>query len=127
MKPITLCRPIGLKEFELVKASGFSAFPPRLSWQPIFYPVLDYDYACSIARDWNTNDEANGNIGFVTAFDIPGELFQKYDVQNVGDRNHNELWVPAEELEAFNKLIISGIQVLAVFYGINYNGPTYQF
>lgn len=29
------------------------AFPPRLSSQPFFYPVANFDYAAQIARDWN--------------------------------------------------------------------------
>jgi len=33
-----LYRPVGLKELELIAASNYSAFPPRLPEQPIFYP-----------------------------------------------------------------------------------------
>jgi hypothetical protein len=36
----TLYRPVGKKELELIRASGFRAFPPRLPGQPFFYPVL---------------------------------------------------------------------------------------
>ena len=53
------------KEFDLIEASGWSEFPPRLDWQAIFYPVLTEDYATRIARDWNTKDEANGGVGYV--------------------------------------------------------------
>lgn len=68
MKTITLYRPVGQLELDLIKASGYTEFPPRLEWQPIFYPVLDLEYACTIAREWNTNDDANGNVGYVTQF-----------------------------------------------------------
>jgi hypothetical protein len=34
-------------------ASGWRAWPPRLPEQPIFYPVLNEDYATKIAREWN--------------------------------------------------------------------------
>jgi hypothetical protein len=37
---VVLYRPIGQREFELIRDSGFRAFPQRLQWQPIFYPVL---------------------------------------------------------------------------------------
>ena len=37
---ITLFRPVGPKELELIRAANFRAFPPRLPDQPIFYPVL---------------------------------------------------------------------------------------
>lgn len=119
---ITLYRPIGQIELNLIKASNYTAFPPRLSWQPIFYPVLDYEYACTIAREWNTNDDENGNVGYVTQFEIPLEYFEQFEVQNVGAKNHNEIWVPAEELKEFNVMIIDGIKVIKAFYGEKYVG-----
>jgi hypothetical protein len=33
-----LFRPVGPKELELIASSGYTAFPPRLPEQPIFYP-----------------------------------------------------------------------------------------
>src|SRR5262249_22495793 len=42
---LSLYRPVGPKELALIEQSGFSAFPPRLPWQPIFYPVLNEEYA----------------------------------------------------------------------------------
>jgi hypothetical protein len=122
MKFIKLYRPVGQLELDLIKNSDYNSFPPRLSWQPIFYPVLDYEYACSIARDWNTNDETNGNIGYVTQFEIPLDYFNKFKIENVGASNHNELWVPAEELENFNAHIQGKIKVVKTFYGDNYDG-----
>lgn len=118
----TLYRPVGTIELELIKESGYAKFPPRLSWQPIFYPVLDYEYACTIAREWNTNDDANGNAGFVTQFEIPDEYFEKFEVQNVGLRNHNELWIPSEEMDIFNAKLIAGIKVIKAFYSDKYAG-----
>jgi hypothetical protein len=50
---VTLWRPVGQAELELIRASGMRAFPPRLPEQPIFYPVLSEEYAVRIARDWN--------------------------------------------------------------------------
>jgi hypothetical protein len=61
----TLYRPVGHTELDLVRASGFKAFPPRLPEQPIFYPVLNEEYATQIARDWNV--KASG-IGYVLRF-----------------------------------------------------------
>ena len=55
----TLFRPVGHKELELIRLSGYQAFPPRLPTQPIFYPVLYEDYAVQIARDWNAKDAAS--------------------------------------------------------------------
>jgi len=56
----SLFRPVGQKELDLIAESGYRAFPPRLDWQPIFYPVLNEEYASFIAREWNTKDEASG-------------------------------------------------------------------
>ncbi len=55
---IRLYRPVGQAEFDLIRASGFCKFPPRLPQQPFFYPVLSEGYATQIARDWNTKDES---------------------------------------------------------------------
>ena len=41
---ITLYRPVGQRELNLIAASGYRAFPPRLPEQPIFYPVLNEEY-----------------------------------------------------------------------------------
>ncbi len=44
-----LYRPVGLAEYQLIADSGFTAFPPRLPQQPIFYPVLNQQYAYEIS------------------------------------------------------------------------------
>jgi hypothetical protein len=41
----TLYRPVGSEELALIRESGFGRFPPRLPEQPIFYPVLNEEYA----------------------------------------------------------------------------------
>lgn len=122
MKTVTLYRPVGQPELDLIIDSGYKAFPPRLAWQPIFYPVLNMEYASSIAKEWNTNDDANGNVGYVTQFEIPEEYFYTFTIQNVGARNYNEIWVPAEQLEEFNSKIVNGIRVLRAFYGEKFKG-----
>src|SRR5258705_4543404 len=110
---ITLFRPVGQKELDLIRDSDFRAFPPRLSTQPIFYPVLNEEYAAQIARDWNTKDAASGYVGYVTRFQVRTEVAARYPAQTVGARHHRELWVPAAELETFNAAIIGPIQVIA--------------
>ena len=40
-----LFRPVGEAELRLITETNFRAFPPRLDWQPIFYPVLNQRYA----------------------------------------------------------------------------------
>jgi hypothetical protein len=117
MNTVRLYRPVGLKELELIAASGWMEFPPRLAWQPIFYPVLNQAYADQIACQWNTRDAFSGFCGVTTEFDLLDSHFSRYAVQNVGGVIHQELWVPAEELDIFNQNIVGGIRVVEVFFG----------
>lgn len=110
-----LYRPTGLKELQLVQSLNMRAWPPRLPDQPIFYPVLTFEYAEKIARDWNSSRAAPDNLGFVTKFEISAELAAKYPVQIAGGRAHAELWVPAEALDAINEGIIGEIKVVAAY------------
>ena len=66
-----LYRPVGPKELRLMAASGYREFPTRLPEQPIFYPVLNEEYARQIARDWNV--PARG-AGLVTRFAVRNEF-----------------------------------------------------
>lgn len=117
MKNITLYRPTGANELDLIIDSGMKRFPPRLFWQPIFYPVLTLQYAIDIANGWNMRDPESDGVGFVTAFEIPEDYFNIFPVQTVGLDHHRELWVPAEQLEEFNDKIIDGIRVEKAFIG----------
>lgn len=123
MKTITLYRPVGLKELELIADLDWQAFPPRLEWQPVFYPVLNQAYAEQIAGDWNTKDEFSGYCGIVTKFALDELHFLSYEVQNVGADVHNELWIPAESLDVFNRNIIGKIEVIKVFTGADFVLP----
>lgn len=113
MLTTTLYRPVGPKELALIEQSGWKKFPPRLAQQPIFYPVMNEEYAIQIARDWNV---AASGSGFVTKFDVRSDYLKQFDVQNVGGHIHNELWVPAEQLEEFNSNIVGLIEVTKSFY-----------
>ena len=122
IETITLFRPVGQKELDLIRESGFREFPPRLSTQPIFYPVLNEEYAVQIARDWNTKDETSGFAGWVTEFEVEDQFVCKYPVQVAGRGLHRELWVPAEELDDFNKHIVGDIRVTEAFVGARFAG-----
>jgi hypothetical protein len=111
----TLYRPVGQKEFDLIAQSGHKAFPPRLPEQPIFYPVLNREYAVQIARDWNTRDERSGFAGYVLEFDVDSDYLGRFEIRKVGGANHLEYWIPAEELEEFNRHIQGGIRMIAHF------------
>lgn len=109
---MTLWRPVGPEELALLAASDWRAWPPRLPEQPIFYPVLNEDYAIRIARDWNV--PASG-VGYVTRFEVDAAFAARYPVQQAGGRTILELWVPAEELEEFNAHIVGRIEVIHEF------------
>ncbi|MCP3139528.1 hypothetical protein [Pyxidicoccus xibeiensis] len=123
VETLTLYRPVGLREAELVLASGCSGFPPRLPDQPIFYPVMNADYARQIARDWNAPDAGSGHVGFVTAFDVDAAYLSRFTVRTVGGRGHQELWVPAEELAEFNSRLVGPVRFTEAWYGQGYRGP----
>lgn len=112
MKTTTLYRPVGPEELALIEQSGWKLFPPRLPEQPIFYPVMNEEYAVQIARDWNV--PASGS-GFVTRFEVGTDYVGRFEEQVVGGNRHRELWVPAEELEEFNLHIVGLIEVTQSF------------
>ncbi len=88
---VTLYRPVGPKELELIRDSGFTRFPPRLPEQPIFYPVVQEEYARKIARDWNVKESGSG---YVTRFSVRAEHLSKYAEQVAGGQQHTEYWIP---------------------------------
>ncbi len=112
---VTLYRPTGQAELDLIAESGYRAFPPRLYFQPIFYPVLNEEYATHIASQWNIKDKASGFVGYVTRFQVRANYLAKYEVQTVGARIHQEYWIPAAELDEFNAHIVGNIEVIAEF------------
>ncbi len=103
-------------------------FPPRLPEQPIFYPVLNREYAQQIAEQWNTKDSSGRTTraGFVTACNLPAEYLTRFEERTVGSSSHRELWVPAEELDVFNSQILGRIRVTDTFYGEAYQGLRYD-
>jgi len=108
-----LYRPVGTAELELIAQDDYRSFPPRLPEQPIFYPVLNHEYACEIAEKWNTKT-ADCN-GYVMEFAVDDEYIKNFEVHTVGRSHHKELWIPAGELENFNRHIIGRIKVIDEF------------
>ena len=117
-----LFRPVGLNELRLIFETEMTAFPPRLPEQPIFYPVLNAPYAIKIARDWNTKNEMRA--GYVTEFEVEDAYVSRFEPHIVGSREHEELWVPAEELAEFNTHILSTIRVIEAYFGAGFTGYT---
>ncbi len=115
-----LWRPVGFKELVLIYDSQMRVFPPRLKEQPIFYPVLNFDYAVQIARDWNATE--NNDAGYVTEFEVSDEYASQFERKVVGGREHEELWIPAERLLEFNSQIHPPIAVVAGFFSPDFLG-----
>ena len=92
-----LYRPVGSKELELIKKSNYRRFPPRLVEQPIFYPVLNEQYATEIASSWNVKYNED-HRGYVTKFEVDDQYCGQFEVHQVGGAHHKELWVPAGKL-----------------------------
>jgi len=109
---VTLYRPTGPQELELVKQSGFKRWPQRLPEQPIFYPVTNEAYAKQIAIEWNVKDSG---VGFVTRFVVRQPFMNRYVIQKVGGENRTEWWVPAEALEELNDNIVGEIEVIGEY------------
>jgi len=110
---VTMYRPTGQEELELVRASGFRRWPPRLPEQPIFYPVTNELYAIEIAQKWNVRDSG---YGCVTRFLVRHEFASRYEIQRVGADYHTEWWIPAEDVEELNANLVGEIEVTHEFW-----------
>jgi hypothetical protein len=77
-----------------------------------FMPVLNEAYATQIARDWNAKD---GGSGYVLRFQVDAKFLARYSVQTVGASIHREYWIPANELDEFNRHVVASIEVAASF------------
>jgi hypothetical protein len=115
MSTVTLWRPTGQAELDLVQEAETPAWPPRLPDQPIFYPVLNRWYATKIAREWNVPAEG---VGYVTRFEVEKSFLDRYEVHQVGGQDVLEYWIPAGELAEFNTHIVGAIREEA-----DYRGP----
>jgi len=115
-----LWRPVGFTELGLIYDLKMRGFPPRLPEQPIFYPVLNSDYAVQIARDWNTQEPTGA--GYVTEFDLPDSFISQFERKIVGGSEHEEFWIPADRVAELNQLLLQPINVVAGFFHKDFRG-----
>lgn len=115
-KTVKLYRPTGHKEMELIKENNFKKWPARLEEQPIFYPVTNEKYAREIAEKWNAK---NGDVGYVTQFEVKKDFLNKYEIKQVGSSYHTEYWIPSEDLEELNNNIVGIIKVISSYESDN--------
>ncbi|MBL4659536.1 MAG: hypothetical protein JKY19_04210 [Alcanivoracaceae bacterium] len=105
---VTMYRPCNQAELDLVIASGYKKWPPRLQGQPIFYPVTNELYAKEI-NAWNDKDFGGG---YVTKFKVNKSFVDKFNIEQVGAKHHTEWWIPAEYLENLNNNLVGLIEVV---------------
>lgn len=105
----TLYRPVGPEELTKLVQGSFRSWPPRLPEQPIFYPVTNEGYAEQIAREWNVPDSGSAAV---TRFRVKRSFLSKYERKIVGSREHEEYWIPAEDLDEFNRNLDGPIEVI---------------
>lgn len=110
---VTLYRPTGLRELELVKAGGYRRWPPRLAGQPFFYPVTNEDYAREITIRWNVPKDG---VGFVMRFFVKKDFMDRYPIHQVGGKTHLEWWIPARDLEDLNANLAGLIEVIGEYH-----------
>jgi hypothetical protein len=91
---------------------GPTGVAPRLPEQPIFYPVLNEEYATRIARGWNVRHSGSG---YVTRFEVRRSFLDRYEVHQAGGRTILEYWIPAEDLPEFNANIVGLIEITAEY------------
>lgn len=115
-----LYRPVGLHELELIYEDSMRAFPARLPERPVFYPVLQLEYARQIASEWNAG--SGGSAGYVTQFKVEDDYVAQFETHTVGESQYEEFWIPAEELEEFNRHLIGHIKVLEAHFGYGFQG-----
>ena len=109
MKTVTLWRPVGPAELQLIRHSGMKAFPPRLPEQPIFYPVTSIEYARRLAFEWNRTRDGGG---FVTEFEVLREYLAEHAPHVAGGVAMKEYWIPADQIGEFNEAIVGSIRVI---------------
>lgn len=105
---VTLYRPMNKAELDLIKETDWKKFPPRLDFQPFFYPVTNLVYARQINK-WNLDRYGEG---FIVEFDISKGYLKNYELKTVGDKDvATEYWIPSEKLEEFNNNIKDRIRL----------------
>ncbi len=109
---VTLYRPLGPQELELVVQSGNQRWPPRLPEQPFFYPVANEEYARQITQQWNVPASGKGSVA---RFRVKKSFMDRYPLRQVGSRQHQEWWIPAEDLDELNNNLVGTIEVVGEF------------
>ncbi len=112
-----LYRPVGRRELELIRESGFRAFPPPPPGQSKFKPTLTREYAAEVARNWSAKEKTRAcSDVYVTRFHVDSAFLSRYSQHQVAGSIHREYFIPAEELDEFNGQIRGIIELVAEYH-----------
>lgn len=114
METVALYRSTGPEDLLLVEQNGFKRWPARLSWQPIFDPISNEQYAIDYARDWNVKD--SGKV-FVTQFSAEKSFINQSQIHQVDPTYSTEWWISAKDLVHSNDHLVGNKQVIHEFSG----------
>jgi hypothetical protein len=102
--------------------ASFTSRAARSSWTPeerLFCPVLSEWLARSTADDRSRRLAPQGS--FVVSFSIDDPYASGFEPHTVR-REHEELWVPAEQLWELNEHIEGPIRLVSASFGAGYRG-----
>jgi len=115
-----LYRPTGQKELDLIKKSGFRAFPPHLEGQTIFNFLLNEEYATFIARECNANNAFSGYTGYVLRLSVRTDFLVQFEIQKEASAIALEYGIPADRIMQFNENIVGMIELITRYENRSY-------
>lgn len=112
-----LFRPVGREELELIAGAGWTAFPPRRSWQPFFSPHLRLENARRTAQELNGGDAAHAAPAWVVRFLVRNDVLARFTLHDteIDGGLRAEYRIPAESLAEINAGIVGPIEVIEAF------------
>ena len=116
----TLYRALGLPEWRLIHQQGRKRFCPSLLRQKVFYPSLTFDYACRLASEAFSRQEACEYAGLVCAFDVPPDFLTEYESLLRENAPADKLWLSPENAFAINNNLSGLLRIVEVYYGENF-------
>lgn len=60
----------------------------------------------------------------MTRFEVEDAHASRFERRIVGARQHEELWVPAEDLPSFNARLLGPIEAVSAFFGVDFVGDS---
>lgn len=109
---VALYRSVGPGQLKCIVESGWKKFPPRLHWQPYFYPMLHESFAHKIASQWNVKQSG---AGYVVRFNVKKSYVERLPIYIIGGPEHKEYRIAADELAGLNESIVGDIELMATY------------